>query len=805
MIASAIVLLLVLIFFGAQIYLFVNFVLGNDTVVKLGVDKEVLSLVHGQEEKVTFKASVTTNIFCTAVCTSEFFDISRDREIEQETFTLRAGNSHEKEYALRASRPGSGIELYRINMECRSKKSIFCHTSEEPTTRSILLTVQYDLNDEEKKLKKDAIERSTLIAEKIGQMRGRYDALKSRLYELNKSVVVDEIAEDMGVLRRNIQTSEKDLEQMEALWEGQDYPPIGEQLQKMDVDFAAAERQFQRINESVAAYLSSTNGIVGKLGLMRDELLELQSIELSNFTRLLEINESISSFALLQNDLQTKTTIGQKQSAVDAVAKDIQQATAAVRNEIKNEVLRREIELDVVSDVLCEVSGVCVDHPTTEARARQTNFELNTTCARVERVRKRLIAANASMQAAFSAQNYPMNDEFLNNITQKIQNVKIETELDYNRSLPANGTNTPILMELLPGGSLVQTEEYTQHNLTPALVHELVKQKPIRCVLYNASREQVAPVSLQPIVIGESVPVQITFALSNPLPQCCVFGECRACCESEECKNDPDTYPVMFLHGHAVNKDISAEYSLEGFNKIQRKLEGDGYLSAGAITLYTERDTPYGIWGRMHTPMTLRASYYFDIFKEPENYVVVQTKSENIDTYAIRLKELVDTVKHKTGKPKVKIIAFSMGGLVARRYLQIFGSDSVHTLVLIGTPNKGIVGDIADYCPVTGEKLECRDMNAQSLFMNKLNQGKLPDIPVHNIVGTGCVMDGGVGDGAVFEERGILEGAQNHVIKGKCRSSVYPLHLDLQDIDMYPEVYTIIKDALEFKEEKEKR
>lgn len=235
---------------------------------------------------------------------------------------------------------------------------------------------------------------------------------------------------------------------------------------------------------------------------------------------------------------------------------------------------------------------------------------------------------------------------------------------------------------------------------------------------------------------------------------------------------------------------------MEGFNQIQKKLEEEGYLNAGTTTLFTTKNAKQGNWSLIPAPLTIRVSYYFDIFKEPENYVAVQTKSENIDTYAIRLKDIIDIVKYKTGKPKVNIVAFSMGGLVARRYLQIFNDESVNKIILIGTPNNGIVGDVANYCSVTGETLECRDMNENSLFMNKLNLGIKPKIPIYNIIGTGCDMEGKQGDGIVLEEKALLDGAQNYIIKGKCRSLIAPLHLDLRNIGIYPEVYEIIKNAL---------
>ena len=79
----------------------------------------------------------------------------------------------------------------------------------------------------------------------------------------------------------------------------------------------------------------------------------------------------------------------------------------------------------------------------------------------------------------------------------------------------------------------------------------------------------------------------------------------------------------MFLHGHAANKERSAEYSLEGFNQIQKKLEEEEYINAGSITLFTQNNTIRGILGYINNPLTLRGSYYFDIFGQPDLSPVV--------------------------------------------------------------------------------------------------------------------------------------------------------------------------------------
>ncbi|HLC90340.1 MAG TPA: alpha/beta hydrolase [Candidatus Nanoarchaeia archaeon] len=306
----------------------------------------------------------------------------------------------------------------------------------------------------------------------------------------------------------------------------------------------------------------------------------------------------------------------------------------------------------------------------------------------------------------------------------------------------------------------------------------------------NSSEQVVLPSCVWNNYSLMSIPEKKIFAVlegnySISLPEqkevCCLFGECHACCK--EC----DTPPVVFVHGHAISEDTSYEYSLEGFTKIQQQLEKDGILNAGAITLYSPREGA-GLWGKFGT-VSIKASYYYDIFEEPENYIVVQTKSENIDTYVVRLKEVIETIKYKTGSSKVKLVGFSMGGLVTRRYVQVFGDDDVEALLTIGTPHKGIEGEISQFCPITGGSRECSDMDKGSLFMNKLNRGSLPNIPFKLIVGTGCEMDLGDGDGAVLTKNALLDGVEMVKIEGKCSGKTHPLHLDLLDIDRYPQVY----------------
>src|SRR3989338_2934790 len=62
--------------FGTKSYLYFNFLIGNDIIIKLDVSQENFNLQHGQEGILNFKSSATTNPFCTASCTAKFEDLS---------------------------------------------------------------------------------------------------------------------------------------------------------------------------------------------------------------------------------------------------------------------------------------------------------------------------------------------------------------------------------------------------------------------------------------------------------------------------------------------------------------------------------------------------------------------------------------------------------------------------------------------------------------------------------------------------------------------------------------------------------
>ncbi len=287
-------------------------------------------------------------------------------------------------------------------------------------------------------------------------------------------------------------------------------------------------------------------------------------------------------------------------------------------------------------------------------------------------------------------------------------------------------------------------------------------------------------------------------SLDDNGPKCCTFNLCRKCCD-ESCSSNEKLYPVVFIHGHAFNEANSPEYSMNSFTEIQRKLQNDGYINAGELNLRASDKSSKGELGKSGRTVSFRSSYYYILHYDIKGLSITAQKSERIENYAIRLKEIIDAVKYKTGSNKVNIVAHSMGGLVAREYLSLFGDDNVNKVILINTPNNGVSGNVEKLCSVIGSSKECNDMSAGSIFLSRLNSKKMPEnSKIYAIRSTGCLMEENkIGDGIVTNKSAYLEGAKNYLIRGRCTDSLQTdLHTNVLDPNAYPQTYLLIKDIL---------
>lgn len=625
--------IIALLFFSTRIYLAVNLLLGNDIVVKFSADNDNINLKHGESKNIGFEAYILTNPLCSAECSIKFEDLSSGKIIDTESFILKPAITKAKEYSLTADKTGKGQDLYRFNIKCTGVKTFWCHTSEINRTRSAIITVNYDLNDDEKELKNSSKLKIEKIIQNTNSINARIESLDltiSNLSSIGPSIFKKELNE-IKILEEEYNYSAFNLKKE---WENQNYDLFPPKNAIYEIVPSGLELKLDELNSSLSQNISLYNQLIDNLTVLRQNLEQLNSLNLSNES-LIQRDNAIILFNNAIDSFNNLSSVNEKESIVS------------------------------------------------------------------------------------------------------------------NISLP-----------------LLANEENESN-----ILNELIYQVPSKLQIIN----------IQPIQIG--------IIFKEPLSRCCLFGKCDACCE-----NCPDNnYPVLFIHGHSFNQGISAEYSLETFQEMQQRLEEDSYLNAGSILIGEQNK----IWSLFNSPLTVRASYYFDLYKNPAESSIIQTKSDSLDTYALRLRDIITTAKTKTGKNKVILVAHSMGGLVARQYINIFGSDSIDRLILIGTPNNGIDSNIQKFCTIIGESLECRDMAKDSLFINKLNYEPLPNMPIYNIIGTGCKMSNETGDGIVLKSSAYLKGAKNYEINGTCNDLKFEfLHSEMIYPEKYPEVYKIVLQSL---------
>ena len=344
--------------------------------------------------------------------------------------------------------------------------------------------------------------------------------------------------------------------------------------------------------------------------------------------------------------------------------------------------------------------------------------------------------------------------------------------------------------ELLAASNLTYEEADEMYNITHIRENTTFLELE-RAVLSNlslASNLRLAERLAMRIPLGASYCSEPFEAVSIGLPLFTTRSEAvpidvlgERTCALGTCEHEART-PILFIHGHSITKSTDPRYNLQGLTRLAHAFEAHGYLYAGHLFPTVTRDIE-----RFDAPVSFTATYYVNSYEEEGEVRLRTFKSESIETYALRLREDIEEAKRITGSDRVVLVAHSMGGLVARSYLDLFGSESVEQLIMIGTPNHGITERTERLCPILGASIECRDMTRGSVFLRRLNQQPLPDIPMHLIAGDGCDL----GDGVVALENALFEGIDATIINGTC-IGIETLHSHLIDPRVHPETLEII-------------
>jgi uncharacterized alpha/beta hydrolase family protein len=443
-------------------------------------------------------------------------------------------------------------------------------------------------------------------------------------------------------------------------------------------------------------------------------------------------------------------------------------------------------------------------------------------CSELKDISSRTNTAN-DKSALFRQMNYNFTvgdadfDETLKEVRKEIELAALAETKKHVSSSSIAGKE--LLLELIEEEiSIIEEADYSsslpkEHLYEMALLNNSRNEKYLENFCSIAGAEQALPFNIYSL-LGDDlsgleskrielripiIEVNIT-ALPDTPAMCCVFGECMPCCD-EGCNDDEDKFPVIFIHGHTVSKLNTPESAMNDFSMMQKKMEEKGFVNAGELDISMN---PYevieGEWGRNGNPISIRTSYYYIAHYDVAGRTMSIQKSERIENYAIRLREIIKLLKYRTGSDKVNIVAHSMGGLVVREFIDLFGSNDINKIIAVNTPHHGISGKVKALCSVIGASKECDDMKEGSIFLSRLNSKEIPeDVEFHAIRSIGCRMDKGQdGDGIVTEYSAQLDGTESYVIEGKCKDALQTdLHTNVLSPYLYPETYELIVELLE--------
>lgn len=100
------------------------------------------------------------------------------------------------------------------------------------------------------------------------------------------------------------------------------------------------------------------------------------------------------------------------------------------------------------------------------------------------------------------------------------------------------------------------------------------------------------------------------------------------------------------------------------------------------------------------------------------NYNVI---GHDVEELAAQLGGYIENVLNRTGATRVHLVGHSLGGLVARTYVQeLRGEDRVHTCITLGTPHSGT------YAAWMGRGRAARQIRPRSALIDRLNTTAKP-------------------------------------------------------------------------------
>ena len=729
-----------------------HFLLAEELIIRNEGDSYLVA-VNNEPIPITVATSIDTHFACQSSCTFKLTDLYTN-EILYEYTDVDVTQTHTVDLPITIQSQTNGTRLYEYFVSCNNKRTTLCSATNTTYRKAQLITVDHVQSPAQEELSAQLTTMLTNMRQDVVLLQGIHNDYHTTATKLSPSTTRKQvlnmsvyIADTLLAIQDTLTTT------VDVLLNG-NLDAVQEQLTTIDV---------VSVEQTITTFIKEVSFAVAKFNELQELKQSLQT-ELSPYYvaaySSVGSNIAISSYNTFLAAEDNVTYTMRIQDLRDA--RTILNTTRNNYTQAKNDDL---VELTTYLDSVASLYGTSKN--TSCDQVKQTTSILNS--LERQHARQRNVLGNDTTVNTSTITDF--FDELSSIQQQYFLGTNLSLQQNYSFSTAQYTTQTPI--DVLAALFTLNTsllETFSDSYCIDAPEHILPTYDPITITQSNQSS------------------LEYTYVFKE---QCCFAGECRVCSEVDDTKR-----PILLLHGHSFNSALHPETTFVSFSDMQLQLAKDGYINAGEIDRYVSYDDELaGVWGRFSEPIVVRGSYYFVNYYDLGNQVVASQKHESIESYAIRLKEIVDYIQQRTGAPQIDIVAHSMGGLVARQYISLFGESDVHTLIMIGTPNYGIRGSIDTFCAVTGAKKECEEMQENSIFLKRLNDPRFAPQKTTFVTVTarGCPMQGVDGDGVVLSSNVPLPYAQNYFIDGNCTGFLgTDYHRNLIKPQHYPEIYDIV-------------
>jgi len=740
-----------------------RFLLYDELLVQTNPQNPTYHFSSGQQATLNISLHHENFASCRSECSIRVRDLGNNEIIHEERIRLQRIGDWEHSFNISIAQSSAGQVHYLYEATCNNINTLICPSEGHFRYSSSLITIVHSLSDEDQAYKNEiwSLLNSTLHSfNELQQMHQQNEQLLARL-NIEQTIIARQHA-SIGNKMNRLQVEVTDTHQ---LWGDEQFKMIDiDHLSSLSNDAFTALFEAANIHHDITASIIATN---------QWRTTFSQIIE-----RFPEIGEQVSWYA-------------QVTPATQNIREALQNLTVNLETQYNYHTLTTITSaqhINQITQLEQEFTSWSHNH---KVRTNNTQGLFVYYDYLLQTASTPSCTMAATMASSISSHNKEIADISQNLTPQTIANIQSNTLVQHTAAYNAVQQKN-LSVALLPIANLLNTTPINETSLFTIDPTALTAWQSTWCLGNTPAPSFVFPSLPQLPLIDESIPEVTLSSLvaQQHEPQCCFNGECKACCD-QGCDKP---IPVLFIHGHGINEANTPEYSMQSLTTLQRAMQRDGFLNAGQFDLATPSDrVPPGIWGRSGAPVTIRGSYYYITYF---GGVGVQ-RSQNIENYALRLHELIDVVRERTGSDQVHIVAHSMGGLVAREYIGIFGDDKVATLVTVNTPHQGLTPNIQRWCRLLGAKTECNDMAEGSVFMQRLAQRQFPADKTYVIRSIGCPMDGTTGDGVVTNQSGYLEGAHNFVIEGTCADRFgTELHTLVLSPLAYPQFYELLLEIL---------